>query len=205
MSSTTETRDARAPLWPFAAVLLVFVLQHLVESQVGEPYPALKQPPFAGVAVDSSGRYALRTVGVQVVFADGSTTSIDSEVLLSQVPADLRPVLLRTHFRPEEDRRPPPDEFVAPEYGGAGTLERIGKTLLPGYVLAFRRTCCAGELPEETVGWLDDRLELLYPGRNPHEARFSWRRELVSVRGDSAGTRVVPDGSLLVSLSDPTR
>lgn len=183
-----------------AAVLVLFPLQILVEAELGEPYPALRMPAFPGGGGGVEEHLSRRSATASVKFAEGDRVRFPATRLVEHLPRAHRRPILQLAFRPASERSPPPAEFVPPDFGDAGALERLGKRLLPGYVIAFRRRNHELRVPPETVAWLRRRIAAMFPGRRARTVTFRWSETDYTLSGRPAPSGRTPLGELSVPL-----
>lgn len=156
-----------AIIWLFVAAVLAQPVQYVVISRLGEPYPALTMPQFAGTMTDSIGRVTTRAVEAVVAFDDASVETVSMGSLLAQAPVSHRPAIARFVFgvRDTVARTTPPEP--------TGLKQRLKRALLPGLVAKYRLLEQPTADPR-TVQWLGQRLHALYPSKRPIRASFHW-------------------------------
>jgi len=169
--SDVDTRSAvphrSAIVWLFAAAILAQPLQYVIVSRLGEPYPALTMPQFAGTMTDANGRVRTRTVEAEVTFDDASVEWVSMGSLLAQAPLSHRPAIARFVFGVR-------DTLASATPPSATNLkQRIKRALFPGLVAKYRLLEQTTADPR-TVQWLERRLRTLYPAKRPLNANFHW-------------------------------
>lgn len=175
----------------FLAVILWQPLQYVFEARFGDAYPLLQLPKFRGSLSDSAGDVPLEGVEIEASFADGTTSTIAPEALLSQVPSPYRQPILAHVFG-----------LMTPEAAqGNGLWERTKILLFPGF-LASRARSSRVDVDAETKLWLEKRLLALYPNRRAVKVIFVWRSDVyhtgaspITVTRRQVGVREVSLGS----------
>jgi hypothetical protein len=71
----------------FAVVALGCVIQYYLSTRLGEPYPSLRMPGFAGAGGYQDGKVHIRRLEAVFVTADGEAVSFSQRDLLSDFPA----------------------------------------------------------------------------------------------------------------------
>ena len=160
---------------PFAALLIQFVL---MRAGIGEPYPALVMPGFAGTRIDAKGVIHLQAAEVQVQFGDGGTAAPALAAIFSPMPASMVDRVAGRVFR----RNARPAAAGRARHGArAWLLDHV----VPARSPAFRHRSDDPSSPE-TTRWLRERLALLYPNRPATAIDFRWYTD---------DYRLGPDGS----------
>lgn len=91
-------------IWP------VFLVQYLYYHQVGEPYPAVLMPSFAGSDVASPERAYTEQIEIHVFPADGSRVVCSMDELLKDAPPAHRRNIMKTSLSS------PPHSWIRPAY-----------------------------------------------------------------------------------------
>jgi hypothetical protein len=139
----------------FAATVIVFALETMMAIRGSEPYPALMLPPFTGTPLRGD-IVSLKTPGVVVQFADGSSEAVPYQRLLPDSPMPAVAIFFAATGNP---KRPP---------------------------------------NAETMNWLRERINALFPDKKPKSADISWRITEFDITGRPA--RHTPEKTIRVDF-----
>jgi hypothetical protein len=155
--------------FPFIAVLFQFAL---IEAGFGEPYPAIIMPDFRGTG-GAQGAATVTVIEIEVTFADRSVAHPALATLLAPLPGSMAAQVSR-NFRATPTGPVPPR---------AGVKAWLVDHLTPMRTLRLRRFAAGNPPQADTVQWLRERLERLYPGKPIERVDFNWFRNVYRLRG----------------------
>ena len=147
----------------FAAVILWQPLQYFITARYGEPYPALRLPPFSGTMQDQQGNIRFRNVKCKVTFQDGSVGWTSAFDLLAQAPSSHHGAIMNHMFGP-------PEPLDTEAHDSPSSLKA---RLFPGRTLSRLRQG-QKELDPQTKEWLQHRMQDLYPSKKVTAVAFVW-------------------------------
>ena len=160
----------------FLLVVGLFGLQCWFISWFSEPYPALTMPAFRGTGQDEEGQVFTRNVEIVATFAAGEQAWLDVPTLFEIGPSSHYSAFARW-FRPSAEQ--------LSVNGGAASYGVLGRWF-PGVAIRWQPSGRRGS-SDEMAHWLESRLRVLYPGREPVAVMFVWYED----RFDLSGAEVV--------------
>jgi hypothetical protein len=170
----TSTPHRTAIKWLFAIVVACQPLQYAFIAAVGEPYPAITMPTFAGVPADANGVIHITNVDVNVLLEDNSVVTTSLHALFAKAPVSHHFAIVYHMFRPQTEAKT--------QSVGNGLKQRIKKALFPG--AAVNRERSGGTVADKrTVRWLKTQFRALYPNRQPKSVTFVWYNEKHRLNG----------------------
>lgn len=154
----------------FLAMVLGWAVQLLLTHQVGQPYPALQMPAFAGSAGYRAG--AVHIPRLEAVFTcDEGSVVCGQRELLGKIPDGMHTVIAKNVLRPPE----------LEESSVSSAYLLFWRRVFPGmYAGAMNRQ--GGKIPPCFRAWLAQRGRELAPGRHVRRVELAWFEEVIPFR-----------------------
>jgi hypothetical protein len=176
-------------------VITFFLLgiQYALVETVGEPYPGIMMPGFAGDGGYENG--TVRVPVMEVLFFDraGYAHRFSTRELLSDYPESFLPPMIE-YFRPLPDASAHDDH----ESGGS-RLRRLRQRFLP-YLYQGKRKRATPENEASIQEWLRQQTIRLVPGHEIERAEFHWFVDTVQTIDGAPKVRREPAGQFVVHL-----
>jgi hypothetical protein len=187
--------------WKRNAVRLLFVvtlfllgIQYALVETVGEPYPGIMMPGFAGHGGYESAVVRVRVM--EVVFFDrgGHAHPFSTRELLSDYSESFLGGMMNGYFRPLPDASAHDDHE-----SGSGRLQRLRQRLVPYlYQGTRKRTMPVNEASIRE--WLRQQTIRLVPGHEIERAEFDWFVDTVQTVDGARKIKREPAGQFVVEL-----
>jgi hypothetical protein len=177
----------------FVVTLFLLGIQYALVETVGEPYPGIMMPGFAGHGGYESG--TVRVPVMEVLFFDraGHAHPFSTRELLSDYPKSfLRS--MREYFKPLPDASAHDDHEA-----GGGRLRRLRQRFLP-YLYQGQRKRTTPENEASIQEWLRQQTIRLVPGHEIERAEFDWFVDTVQTIDEAPKARREPAGQFVVHL-----
>lgn len=177
----------------FLITLFLLGIQYALVETVGEPYPGIMMPGFAGNGGYESGTVRVRVM--EVVFFDraGHAHSFSPRELLSDYSDSFHAAMM-SYFRPLPGASAHDDH----ESGGS-RLRRLRQRFLP-YLNQGARKRTTPENEASIEEWLRQQTIRLAPGHEIERAEFDWFVDTVQTIDGSLKVRREPAGQFVVHL-----
>jgi hypothetical protein len=178
----------------FVITLFLLGIQYALVETVGEPYPGVMMPGFAGHGGYESG--TVRVPVMEVLFFDraGHAHPFSTRELLSDYPDSFRGPMMDGYFRPLPDASAHDDH----ESGGS-RLRRLRQRFLPNLYQGQRKRTT----PENEASireWLRQQTIRLVPGHEIERAEFDWFVDTVETIDGARKITREPAGQFVVQL-----
>jgi hypothetical protein len=175
----------------FALVIGLYLMQLAFVSRLTQPYPALMMPSFRGTGLDEEGGFRNRTASIVVTFNNGETETLTPGELFAGASSAYHGALMKWFAVPEAEERRADRETG---------MRKLLRQVLPGMAVRGRSQALGGSSPA-MAAWLRQRLEAMYPGREPQQVRFVWYNERITFSGGRSDRVKIEDGVVTVELS----
>jgi hypothetical protein len=176
----------------FAAVALACVIQYYLSTRLGEPYPSLRMPGFAGAGGYQDGKVRIRRLEVVFVTADGETVSFSQRDLLGDFPTSYHDVIAQSFLSPLPKRT----ESSLAQSSRTG----ISHQLFPGWRTGILDRTSADQVTSLRV-WLLRRAHTLVPGRKVDRVEFHWYDDTFQNNSGHLTSQRQPAGVFSVRLT----
>ncbi len=189
-----SNRKRRAVRLLFVVTFFLLGIQYALMQTVGEPYPGIMMPSFAGHGGYESG--TVRVHVMEVFFFDraGHAYPFSTRELLSDYPGSFRGPMMYDYFSPLSDGSARDDH----ESGG-GRLRRLRQRFFPDLYQGKRKRTTP-ENEASIRGWLRQQTIRLVPGHEIERAEFDWFVDTVQTTNGAPKTRREPAGQFVVHL-----
>jgi hypothetical protein len=178
----------------FVITLFLLGIQYALVETVGEPYPGIMMPGFAGHGGYESG--TVRVPVMEVLFFDraGHAHPFSTRELLSDYSDNFRGPMMDGYFRPLPDASAHDDHK-----SGGSRLRRLRQRFLP-YLYQGKRKRTTPENEASIQEWLRQQTIRLVPGHEIERAEFDWFVVTVQTIDGAPKARREPAGQFVVHL-----
>lgn len=154
----------------FAGIILIVPIQYYIAKRIGEPYPSLILPSFAGDNTHN-GKFETRTADVYVSFCDGTERVVTPNELLNGMPGSHINSVMDWVFGPRMPRPHPIPSW---------------KKVIFSFSPAYEKRVLRGEgesfVDSQTKLWIQKRLCTRY-GSQPKALEINWFLDMYDLNG----------------------
>jgi hypothetical protein len=178
----------------FVVTLFLLGIQYALVETLGEPYPGIMMPSFAGHGGYESG--TVRVPVMEVLFFDraGHAYRFSPRELLSDYPDGFRAPMMNGYFRPL------PDASAHDDHESGGRLRRLWCQRFLPYLYQGKRKRTTPENEASIQEWLRQQTIRLVPGHEIQRAEFDWFVDTVQTIDGAPKVRREPAGQFVVHL-----
>jgi hypothetical protein len=164
--------------WLFALPVAALLIQGgLAYFDLGEPYPALVMPGFAGTRTDEEGVISTTRIAIEVRFVDGLHVERPTvAAFFGRMPSSILAVVAANVLR-----------HSRVEKGTArnGMKYRVRATFMPSRARRAERRANGNQPTPAIIEWTRARVSALYPDRVANAVVVNWLSERYAVRDRS--------------------